>query len=497
MASYTSKAIKGAAIFFIISLFAGFLGYLVRLVFARYLTRADYGLFYAVFTFFAVLSVLRDLGFSQAMVKYIAEFNVRKRYDLIKGSILITFLSQLAISIILVIPVLIFSKQISIYFFHSEAANNVLLFLAIMFILMPIERMFTFAYGGFQRFDYNSLVELVRMSFVLAISFFAFMYMGSVLVPCLAYVVAHIIENAILFPLFLRTFPQFFKVKAVLSTGLFKKMFSFGVPVMIGLFGSLILTYTDTMAITYFRTLEEVALYQIAMPTSKLILYFTTAICTVILPMSSELWARKLKDKISLGINLLYKYSFMAILPLVLLMLSFPEVIIKLFFGQRYVAAAVALQIMSLAALAYTFCYINGNVLSGIGKPKENMKITLIAAVFNLIADIILVNIIGINGAAIATLAGYCIILVLTGIEIKKALDVKIPLFVWFKNIVAGVVFIGLTYYLKYSITRFTDLVEMIIVGCIGFALYALLLFMLKVIDIKEIVSIAKYALRK
>ena len=52
MASYTRFAVRGTLIVLVISLFAGFLGYLVRLVLARNLSVEDFGLFNAVFSLF-------------------------------------------------------------------------------------------------------------------------------------------------------------------------------------------------------------------------------------------------------------------------------------------------------------------------------------------------------------------------------------------------------------------------------------------------------------
>lgn len=497
MANYTKTALKGAAIFFVMSLFAGFLGYLVRFVLARKMSLAEYGLFYAVFTLFAMLSIFRDMGIGQALVKYIAEFNVNKKYGMIKGSFVIGFMAQMAMSFIIYIILLIFSKQISLYFFHTYDAMPIILLLAVMFILMPIEKIFSFAFQGFQRIDFNSLIEFVRMLLVLIFIFIIFRYNASAIAPSLAYIIAYIIEGFIFAPLFLRTFPQFFKVKAVLTKELAKKIFLFGLPVMIGLVGSMIITYTDTLVITYFRTLEEVALYQVAMPTAKLLLYFTGAISMVVLPMSSELWARKLKQKLILGVDNLYRYSFVLIIPLALLMVTYPEIIIKVFFGQKYVEAAFTLQILAIAGIIYTICLINSNVLSGIGKPKENAKIILIAAIFNLVFDIILVPYIGINGAAIATLASYVIILIMTGREIKSALNVPMPWLSWMKNIVAGFLFLVIVTYLKSSITIFNDITEMVVIGGIGFAVYAVFIILFKVVDMKEIIGIIRYAMKK
>ena len=90
MTNYTKRAIKGVSIVMVISLLAALLGYLVRVLLARFLTVEDFGLFYAVFSFLGLLGVFKSLGQEQAIVKFIPEFLHTKRNDLVKSSILYT-----------------------------------------------------------------------------------------------------------------------------------------------------------------------------------------------------------------------------------------------------------------------------------------------------------------------------------------------------------------------------------------------------------------------
>ncbi|MFO8015867.1 MAG: polysaccharide biosynthesis C-terminal domain-containing protein, partial [Candidatus Woesearchaeota archaeon] len=118
------------------------------------------------------------------------------------------------------------------------------------------------------------------------------------------------------------------------------------------------------------------------------------------------------------------------------------------------------------------------------------------AAVFNLILDVILVPLIGIEGAALATLLSYILILILTSARIKSFLTVKMPWGSWAKNLFAAVMFVAVVWLLKSSISMFGDVTEMMVVGIIGFSVYTLLLLILKVIDLKEIRGVLTYALK-
>ena len=68
MTNYTKHAIKGTIIVLVVSVLAAFLGYIARLVMARGLSVEDFGLFYAVFAFLALLGVFKSLGFEKSLI---------------------------------------------------------------------------------------------------------------------------------------------------------------------------------------------------------------------------------------------------------------------------------------------------------------------------------------------------------------------------------------------------------------------------------------------
>ena len=85
--NYTKIAFKGALIVLVTSLFAAFLGYLVRVLLARNLSVEQFGLFYAVFSFLGLIGIFKSLGFDKAITKFIPEFQHKRKHDFIKSSI--------------------------------------------------------------------------------------------------------------------------------------------------------------------------------------------------------------------------------------------------------------------------------------------------------------------------------------------------------------------------------------------------------------------------
>ena len=469
------------------SLAAGFLGYLVRIVLARQLTKAEYGLFYGVFILYGFLSLFRDMGLGPSLIKHLPEFQIQKRLDLAKGAISITFGGQFAVSLVIFIIFIIFSPQIAEHFFHDPGAVVPLRLLAVMFLLMPFEKIVGFTFQGFQRIDFVSMIEFVRMMFVLVLLFVLFQYHAGIWVPALAYIITYLLQIPFYAPFFKKTFPSFFSVRATVSRALAQQMVLFGAPVMLGIFGSMVLTYTDTLMLAYFTTAETVASYQTAMPTTKLLLYFASALSAVLLPLSSELWARNMKGKLTKGMEMIYRYSFALVFPLSLLMISFPELILKVLFGPEYADAALTLQILAFGTFLYSISFINSNILSGIGRPAENTAIIIIGAVMNVILNLILIPPFGIVGASAATVFSYGFILAGTSWYLKRFVSAGVPWVAWLKTILAGALFVFAIFFIKQQLTLFGDVAEAIITAAASGVLYLILLFLLRIITANEI----------
>jgi len=488
---YTNRAVKGTALFFIMSLLAGFLGYLVRLVLARELSKAEYGIFYGVFTLFAFLSLFRDMGLGPALTKYLPEFEVKKRMDLAKGAIIFTFAAQFILAVIISSVTFFWAEQIAFSFFHNSLAMLPLKLLSMMFLLIQFEKIYSFIFTGFQKIRYISMIEFTRMICVLTFIVIAFKFGAALWIPAAGYLFAYGFETVFFYPFFRRAFPSFWKVSALIDYKLMRKMAFFSMPVMLGLFGSMVLTYTDTLMLSYLRTAEDVALYQVAMPTTKLLLYFSGALGIVLLPLSSELWARRLREKLAKGMDMLYRYSFAFIFPLALALICFPGLALTVLFGKQYAEAALALQLLAVGTFLFSISTINSNVLAGIGKPSENSRYIIIGAVSNVVMNAILIPMPGrfggVVGASIATVISYALILGGTSVSLGKAVKVNVPWGGWLKTCAAGAAFVLVVFLVKSRLSMFSDIPEAVMTAAAGGIVYLLLLFAFRVIRIDEI----------
>ena len=453
MANYTKKALKNAVIVFVISIVAGFIGYVVRVFFARNLTVEEFGLFYATIAFLGFFSFFKGLGLDNALAFFIPRFLAKSEYQNIKNSIIYASIVLLVNNIIFLIIILIFANYLGVNFLKHGSGPIVLMLMAISFFIDSFVLLIKLSFQGFQKMGLFSSVDITRMILVLAISFIFFKLDYGILSPVIAYLITPLILLFVYLPFLYKSYGVFSKNKFFWDKPLFKRLRKYGTQLILISSVEIIMSSSDRLMITYFRGLEEVGIYSAVSPTAMLIWFITGAIGYVLLPIASELWNKGMKAELRKGIELLYRFSLIIILPALLLLIIFSSVILELFYGSNYVIGSMALKILAIGIMFHTFQGINGGIFSGIGKPEINTKIIGISAVLNIFFNFLLIPKFGFTGAAIATAISYLSMMLLGLYILKEKNLIQIPYIRWIKNLILSVVFLLIVNYLNLQIT--------------------------------------------
>ena len=197
MTNYTKHAVKGTAVVFIVSILAGILGYIVRLVLARGLSVEDFGLFYAVFAFLALLGVFKSFGFDRSLIKFVPEFLHAKKYGFIKSSIIYATVFQLVTNFVIIILIYLLSNYLSLNLFHTHKADIVLKLMAIAFFIDSFVNTLKFSFQGFQKMVLFAGIDAVRMLVILIIIIIGLKLNYGMFSPIAAYIMAQIILLAV------------------------------------------------------------------------------------------------------------------------------------------------------------------------------------------------------------------------------------------------------------------------------------------------------------
>jgi O-antigen/teichoic acid export membrane protein len=492
------KFLKDVSGTFLLVFLASVLGYTTRIIFARNLSQQDYGLFYAIVGFFAFFALFRTLGTNEALVHFLPKYAAQKNLSKAKFSSWYAFKVQSILGLVTSLVFFIFAKPIALHFFHLEAAAQLLRIQSVTYFIIGFVEFFVGFFRGLQRPMLASLYDPVRLFFVTVVSIILiklqvftihnllFVWMGG-----------YLILSVIYFIYLYKDYGNVISAPSRFYPAVLAEIKRYSIPVMLAVGAEILFSRTNVLLLTFFKGSADVALYEIAYPSSRLMLLLAAPFSFVLFPLVSQLFYQKNKKAISEILQTTYNTGLFLLVPIVALLMLYPELIIKTLFSEKYLAAAPSLRIMTLGTFFLTFSNINFNIISGMGKIASRTKIVYIVALFNIIADVLLIPRFGYQGAIIATSGSFFLLWLLGFKECLHYVSAFRPRLRPLGKIVVNLlIFLTLIIVLK-KLFVFNMYVEAIAVTIIGLLLYFLLgLFVFKIINVNILKE--KYAqLRK
>lgn len=488
MTSFAKQAFHGAVVIILLGIVSNFLAYILRMILARSLPKEDFGLFYAVVAVVGVLYIATHLGLNDALTRHIAASRVKGDVSSIKAAILAVMYIEIALAVIAMAAIAAAAPFFAQKYFHHPLAVTVIIVQSLGMIMLPFETLYFSIFQGYQKMGWLGSINVIRMTFVVLFTLL-YLWLGlGVLSPALGYLSWYFVAIAIYSPIIGRSvLPGFFSIPYHISWGLVRNLLAFGIPIIFSSMAVVIISYTDTIMLTALRgSLEEVAVYNVALPTASIIWFFSAGLAIVLFPVTSELWERKYHSHLQDGIRLVYRYALIFITPLALALATFPEFVLSTFFGPGFESGSTVLRILSIGAILFTFGRVNEAFFSGIGDPKQNSRIVWTGALVNLALNILLIPHFGMIGAASATVTSFFIIFLMGLIGLKKRVSFSIPWLSWIKVAFAGTLFMTALLWLK-AVLPLPVWPKVILGTLASFVIYAAVLLLTKAVTIQEI----------
>ncbi len=402
-----AKITKGAGIAFAGSLAGLFLGFIGRLLVARYGTEADYGAFSLVFVILNICAVIATLGLQQGATRSIAYARGKNDSERVQKLIPASVQFGLLASIPLCVIIFFTSDIIATRIFHDAALGFPLKIFAFGIPFFTLINVFVSIFRGFDNvkptvYFHNILRNLLFPVFLLPLVFFHLPFTGVFYAFLASLVIASVVlivyaVKRLPFPIKFRTRPS--------ATPVAKELLFFSLPLLGVAVLGLIIAWTDTLMLGGLKSSADVGLYNVAHPLAQFISAPLTAMLLIYMPVASGLYARGSMAEMRRNFSILTKWLCSATLPLFLILFMFPETVLSFLFGANYTPAATALRILSIGFIINNFLGPNGATLIAMGEARFMMWATLATAVLNVGLNIALIPPLGIEGAAIASIA--------------------------------------------------------------------------------------------
>ena len=232
-------------------------------------------------------------------------------------------------------------------------------------------------------------------------------------------------------------------------------------------------------------------IYNASLTIGRIPYYVFYALTVILLPVISKSTAEKNSKKTSEIISQSLRLMLLLLVPMIILMSVYARPLIKIFYSSRYIDAAYPMSILvwgvGFLTIFYVFCF----VMSGAGKVKKPMAMSIIGLVINTVLNYILIKKYGITGSAIATSISSAIITFIMVYYIWKDFGVKIKLASFLKVTSAGIIM-----YLASMLFNRGEFI-FILWSTILFALYLVILIFLQEIKKTDLILVREMLQRK
>jgi O-antigen/teichoic acid export membrane protein len=161
----------------------------------------------------------------------------------------------------------------------------------------------------------------------------------------------------------------------------------------------------DIFLVNFFLTPALTGIYVIAVQIAERLWLLSQAVSTVLLPRLSELYQDEKKRNHLTPV--IARWVFIATFFAAVLLVLVAKPLIVLLFGSKYINATGALIWLLPGIVLGSLSRILSNDIAARGKPELNMYVAFFVVSVNIIANIILIPMMGINGAALATTIAY------------------------------------------------------------------------------------------
>ena len=378
------------------------LGFAISVVLARLLGVREFGLYSLAMSVLGLLVVPATFGFPRLLVREIAAYRVKGEWSLIRG--LLRFAQRTSLLASLSIALL---GWLALWLLSGRFSGETLQVLALAFLALPFWALLQLhgaALRGFERILASQwIITVMRpLSFLILIgvTWFFFRKLGNAPFALGLHILAAGIALAFAFYLLrsqlIRSVPS--NVESQNTAVWVRSALSLA---FLGIL-NLIPQHAGILILGWMRGPEEVGLYKVAYQTASLIPFGLMAVNTAIAPTLAQLYAVGDKTKLRKVMLTASAVATAFALPLVLLFIFKGKWFLSLAFGEAFAESTTALAIITGGQTINAMTGPVGLLLIMSGYEGKAILGRGIGGAVNLVLNLALIQLWGINGAAAA-----------------------------------------------------------------------------------------------
>ena len=436
------------------------IGFISTIYFAHTLGPAPLGAYFLFLAYLGIFNLVGDWGFGEAAVKRISEGRETNEYF---SAFVFIRIILLAVSV----TALLFAGS----YFKDITSSGVFIWLILALIVSVFSNCTGIGVYGAGKVGAAQISNFVnflsRILFQIVLVFLGFEIAGLA-----GGFVGGLIAGGITNFRYLDLKLVWFKISHL------KNLVSFSFWIFLTTSGSLVFSYADTMFIGFFMTSADVGIYRTAFQLTSVASFTTLAFHTVLYPKISNWGIHGHHKEIENSLARACTYSLLVAIPTCIGGWILGDKLLYFFYGASFIGGVPALFFLLPVQIANVFMYLGTMSLTTLNHPKKAFWITLIAAIANIILDIILIPILGITGAAVATLIAMSLNAFGALILLSGVISVKFE-YAQMKNMLYAAGFMGSFLLVARLIFPLAHVISVLAFVMIGAVIYILILFKL------------------
>jgi O-antigen/teichoic acid export membrane protein len=395
---------KDTAIYGISTIVGRFLGFLLVPFYTNVLNTSDFGVYSNVYAYLAFLNIVFIYGMDAAFMKYTSIAGNSDKKKTFSTAYIFVFFSSLLLAVILFLLKNPFTALMEIpgNFYHlTQYVILILIFDTLSLIPFANLRLERKA-GRFTAIKFVNILVNIALNLILVLKFR--LGIEAIFIANLA---ASVVSFVLLLPDILRKLT--FRIDSILL----KKMLWFGIPYLPASIAAMIVQVVDRPVVLAMTNSSTLGIYQANYKLGIFMMLFVSMFQYAWQPFflnnAKEKNAKELFSKI---LTLFMIVSSLIWIVLTLFVDDFARLEIyhhKTIIGREYLSGLV---IVPIILLGYLFNGIYYNFQAGIyieEKTKYFPYVTGAGALINVVVNVLLIPVLGIIGAALATLASYIV----------------------------------------------------------------------------------------
>ncbi|MCL9818298.1 flippase [Natronocalculus amylovorans] len=460
---------------------------ILTVVLARLLDPSGYGLLFLALTVFGVFSKLARLGIPRSASRYIAEYKKKKRHQ-VPHIVRAALVFNLITIVITTITLALTHQYIADLLNEPDLAP--LLILGVFHIsLSSLTTFLLIIFQGFEDIKFVAVLQVIErvIRVILAVGL---VLLGLGAVGALwGYILSFVVSVVIGFIYLYKRIEGFRESGSVVESGLRRRIAEYAVPITATHAANTLDGKLDTLLVGFFLSPIAVSFYVIG---EQVIKFVETPMGALGFTLSPRFGSQKASGNIEQASRIYESAlvnSLLLYIPAGAGIILVADPLIHLLFGPDYSGAIPVLQVLGLYAVLKCVTKLTDNGLDYLGRARVRAIAKGLTAVLNVVLNVILIPLIGVVGAAIATVFTYSLYTSANVFIVSQEFELRIGYIL--KNVgwILGVTVVmsAVVFVLTGYISGWVTLILIVVVGVIVWAILSVLVGLL---DLKQVRSV-------